>query len=102
MYKHAWFSKLHELWVGSWEMDTIDQRIIRATYTTDVYTATYLFQDKVYLGLAKYDSRRNFSSKSSFNPIASVVPLGVTICYKCGHEIKLRELFLSTYVGCWC
>jgi len=103
MYKHAWFSKLHEPWIGSWEVDTIDQRVVRATYMTDVYSATYIFHDKVYLGLVKYDSRRDFSMKSSFNPTSSVIPTpGINLCYKCGHEIKLRELFFSTYIGCWC
>lgn len=98
---HAWFSKKAEALYGSLEMDTPDGKVIRITAIADHPNAQYLWDDKVYIGMVLDGTQRNQSFTSDFNP-APKAPVEGGMCLRCGHEVKLRHLFLSSYVGCHC
>lgn len=98
---HGWFSKKAESLCGSLEMDTPDGKVVRITAIADHTNSIYQWDDKVYIGLVIADTQRARSFTSDYNPIPKVLAEG-DVCSACGHEIKKRYLFFSSYVGCHC
>lgn len=106
--KYAWFSKTHEAATGSWEIDTVDGKVVRVTDLFDDKTlpTPSSYADAVYVGVVFHGTFRNKSFLSNFNPesikaIRRQLAAG-EICAVCGAEWKERFLFYSSYIGCHC
>jgi hypothetical protein len=104
--KHGFFSKDHEVLVGSFEMDTPDGQVIRITSLGDTIDAFYPWEDAVYVGVILDGTNRNQSFNSGFQPvlvepIKNKLKVG-DVCVICSAEYKERMLFCSIYVGCHC
>jgi hypothetical protein len=103
---HAWFSKKHEVFVGSVEMDTPDGNVVRVTAIAPAIEAAYPWDDAAYMGVVLESTSRNRSFNSGFNPPPTpphrkVLKLG-EICSTCEAEYKERILFRESYTGCLC
>lgn len=104
---HAWYSALAEQAHGSWAVVDLSGQVVRATAFSCFPNLTYNWPDKQYLGevyhASQHDERLGQVSDNVVVVKTSCKPLRLgEICSVCNKEWKRRELFIGTYVGCWC
>lgn len=106
----GYYSASAERRCGSWEVDTVDGRVVRITVL--LYDpSTYKWKDARYVGDVITGSQRNhFSGTNNMFEDECETPshsepkplqLGDT-CRKCKSVVKERQLLTSTYIGCMC
>jgi hypothetical protein len=110
----GYYSASAERVCGSWEVDTVDGRVVRITAILSD-PSIYKWKDARYVGDIITGSQRNhyqgqydsdiFMDDVNMEPPASTqnkpLQLGDT-CRKCKSVVKERQLLTSTYIGCMC